>query len=72
MIEKKLVTLEDGLTFATNPNNLLLALKGMSSSEELLSQGGQGNGLNASRKPTNVPRPPARSGSPSSMLDMIE
>src|SRR5436309_331607 len=30
MIESETVTLEDGLSFATNPNNLQLALKGMS------------------------------------------
>src|SRR3712207_2956652 len=34
MIERKLVTLEDGLAFATNPHNLMLALKGMSITED--------------------------------------
>ncbi|MBA3247972.1 MAG: PilT/PilU family type 4a pilus ATPase [Pyrinomonadaceae bacterium] len=34
MIEKKVVTLEDGLTFATNPHNMLLALKGVSSGDD--------------------------------------
>jgi twitching motility protein PilT len=36
MIESKLVTLEDGIAFATNQNNLLLALKGLSSSEDYI------------------------------------
>ncbi|HEX8000147.1 MAG TPA: PilT/PilU family type 4a pilus ATPase [Pyrinomonadaceae bacterium] len=36
MIERKTVTMEDGLAFATNQNNLLLALKGLSSSEDYI------------------------------------
>ncbi|HKR01125.1 MAG TPA: PilT/PilU family type 4a pilus ATPase [Pyrinomonadaceae bacterium] len=36
MIERKIVSLEDGLAFATNQNNLLLALKGLSSSEDYI------------------------------------
>jgi len=36
MIESKVVTMEDGLGFATNQNNLVLALKGLSSSEDFL------------------------------------
>lgn len=36
MIENKIVTMEDGLGFATNQNNLVLALKGLSSSEDFL------------------------------------
>jgi twitching motility protein PilT len=35
-IERKIVTMEDGLAFATNQNNLLLALKGLSSSEDFI------------------------------------
>jgi twitching motility protein PilT len=34
LIERKVVTLEDGLAFSTNQNNLLLELKGLSSSED--------------------------------------
>ncbi|HKZ76708.1 MAG TPA: PilT/PilU family type 4a pilus ATPase [Pyrinomonadaceae bacterium] len=34
LIESNVVTLEDGVTFATNPNNLLLSLKGLSSGED--------------------------------------
>jgi twitching motility protein PilT len=33
-IDRKIVTLEEGLSFATNPNNLQLALKGMSAAED--------------------------------------
>jgi twitching motility protein PilT len=36
MIERKTVAMEDGLAFATNQNNLLLALKGLSSSEDYI------------------------------------
>ncbi|HYO99477.1 MAG TPA: PilT/PilU family type 4a pilus ATPase [Pyrinomonadaceae bacterium] len=36
MIENKTVTLEDGLTFATNQNNLLLELKGVSGKEDFM------------------------------------
>jgi twitching motility protein PilT len=34
MIEDETITLEDGLSFATNQNNLLLQLKGLSSTED--------------------------------------
>ncbi len=36
MIEQKVISMEDGLAFATNPNNLMLALKGLSSSEDYI------------------------------------
>ena len=36
LIERKVVSMEDGLGFATNQNNLLLALKGLSSSEDFM------------------------------------
>jgi twitching motility protein PilT len=35
-IERRLVTLEDGLSFATNQNNLLLSLKGVTAAEDYL------------------------------------
>ncbi len=35
-IERKVVTLEDGLAFATNPHNLQLALKGVSAKEDFI------------------------------------
>lgn len=36
LIENNVITLEDGLNFATNQNNLLLSLKGLTASEEFL------------------------------------
>jgi twitching motility protein PilT len=38
MIEDKIITLEDGLSYATNQNNLLLQLKGLSSTEDYLNK----------------------------------
>src|SRR3712207_6202149 len=35
-IEREIVTLEDGLSFATNPNNLLLTLKGLSTADDFM------------------------------------
>ncbi|HEX8424319.1 MAG TPA: PilT/PilU family type 4a pilus ATPase, partial [Pyrinomonadaceae bacterium] len=40
MIEQKLVTLEDGLAFATNQNNLLLELKGVSGKDTFVHDDG--------------------------------
>ncbi|HEX8494220.1 MAG TPA: PilT/PilU family type 4a pilus ATPase [Pyrinomonadaceae bacterium] len=57
MIERKIVTMEDGLAFATNQNNLLLALKGLSSSEDFIRA--ENNSLGAMPEPE-------------SMLSMIE
>jgi twitching motility protein PilT len=59
LIENNTITLEDGLTFATNPNNLMLSLKGVTASEEFLQRGGN-----------RVPLPTLRD--PVSMLSMIE
>ncbi len=42
LIENGTITFEDGLTFATNPNNLLLSLKGVIASEEFLQRKGNG------------------------------
>src|SRR5438128_4680974 len=36
LIERKVITLEDGLSFATNQNNLLLSLKGLTSGEDFV------------------------------------
>ena len=36
MIEAGTVSLEDGLAFSTNQNNLLLSLKGMTASEDFI------------------------------------
>jgi twitching motility protein PilT len=65
MIEKEIITLEDGLSFATNQNNLLLQLKGLSSTEDYV------------HPPQNQPQPaiiapPPSPKSGNSVLDMIE
>src|SRR2546422_2253355 len=36
LIERQVITIEDGLAFATNQNNLLLELKGLASSEDFI------------------------------------
>jgi len=65
MIEKKMIKMEDGLSFATNQNNLLLQLKGLSSTEDYVNQG----------KPKNAPvpvAPPPPVENPDSVLNMME
>jgi twitching motility protein PilT len=72
MIESETITLEDGLSFATNPNNLMLALKGMSASDDFRMP--ERDTLSAKRHASSRPYAgaPARPSSNSSMLDMIE
>ena len=41
LIEQNVITVEDGLGFATNQNNLLLSLKGLTSSEDFIRTQGQ-------------------------------
>ena len=36
LIEREIVSVEDGLAFATNQNNLLLGLKGLTSSDDFI------------------------------------
>ena len=76
MIEEGTITLEDGLSFATNPNNLQLALKGMSATDDF--RPAEASGFTAKRPagarafpatPATPARPTAGGGS---MLDMIE
>ncbi len=57
LIRRNVITQEDGLTFATNQNNLLLTLKGLSSSEDY---------MRAEKSPANAPQEFG------SMLSMIE
>ena len=40
LIESKTITLEDGLAFATNQNNMLLSLKGMTAAEDFIRREG--------------------------------
>jgi len=72
MIEAGTLTLEDGLSFATNPNNLQLALKGMSATDDF--QPAEASAFTAKR-PAGArafPAAPARPAGPGSMLDMLE
>lgn len=62
LIEKQEVTLEDGLSFATNQNNLLLQLNGLGSTEDYINQHSQpGTGA--------LPPPPKPQ---TSFVDLIE
>ncbi len=65
MIETNLITLDDGLSFATNQNNLMLQLKGLASTEDFLAQGQQ-----PAHQTPAIPPPTPRSTN--SFLDMIE
>ncbi len=67
MIETKKISLEDGLSYATNQNNLLLQLKGLSSTEDYVNQA-RGT-MNA---PAPMAPPPPATTNPTSVLDMIE
>lgn len=59
LIERRVVSLEDGLAFATNQNNLLLELKGVTAGEDYMNR--EGNGV-----------PLATVSEPGSMLSMID
>ena len=64
MIEKQIITLEDGLSFSTNQNNLMLQLKGLSSSDDYA------NAQPQPMQPMSIP--PTPPPTPNSFLDMIE
>ncbi len=69
MIERKIITLQDGLSYATNQNNLLLQLKGLSSTEDYANPG-------SLKRPAVEPiariAPPPAPPSTTSVLDMME
>ena len=68
LIEKGMITMEDGLSFASNQNNLLLQLKGLSSTEQY-------NNAYARRKSQPMPAPvmpPPPAKDSDSVLNMIE
>lgn len=65
MIDRKEISMEDGLSFATNQNNLLLQLKGLSSTEDYVNKS-RGKGMPAPM----APPPPVEN--PDSVLSMIE
>jgi twitching motility protein PilT len=64
-IESNLISLDDGLSYATNQNNLLLQLKGLASTEDY-QKDGKPRVANIAGAP--VPPPPTTT----SVLDMIE
>lgn len=65
MINDKKITMDDGLSFATNQNNLLLQLKGLSSTEDYANAGR----ITPMPKPM-IPPPPV--DNPDSVLNMME
>ncbi|MBX3290634.1 MAG: PilT/PilU family type 4a pilus ATPase [Acidobacteria bacterium] len=67
MIEAGQISLEDGLSYATNQNNLLLQLKGLASTEDYVN-----NGSTARPAVEPLAPPPPVAQSSSSVLDMIE
>lgn len=67
LIEKGLITMEDGLSFATNQNNLLLQLSGLASTEDYIKM--HGAGAKAMPAPA-IPPTPVKN--PDSVLDMVE
>ena len=67
MIESGTITLEDGLSYATNQNNLLLQLKGLSSTEDYQNNGRSAKPVNDPVVPQAMPKSPA-----TSVLDMME
>lgn len=66
LIENETVSLEDGLSFATNQNNLLLQLKGLGSTEDYVNAQSKAN-ANGS-----LPAMPQPAAPKNSFLDMIE
>jgi twitching motility protein PilT len=69
MIEQGIVTLEDGLSYATNQNNLLLQLKGLSSTEDYLNNNKNGR---PAVEPISPAPAAATASSGNSVLDMLE
>ena len=69
MIENKTITLDDGLSFATNQNNLLLQLRGLASTEDFVNPPLK-KPVPAQQSP--VPVPPPTPNTAKSFLDMIE
>jgi twitching motility protein PilT len=66
MIEEKVITLEDGLSYATNQNNLLLQLKGLSSTEDYLNKSSARPHVDA------MMPPPSAMPTTASVLDMMD
>ncbi|MCU1288883.1 MAG: pilus retraction protein PilT [Acidobacteria bacterium] len=64
LIDNKTISLEDGLSFATNQNNLLLQLKGLSSTDDYSTPKSPHKSVSINPLPPPTPR--------NSVLDMIE
>ncbi len=54
LIESRTITLEDGLAFATNQNNLLLSLKGMTAAEDFIRREGDHMPMSAFSEPGSM------------------
>jgi twitching motility protein PilT len=67
LIQKEIVTLEDGLSYATNKNNLLLQLKGLASTEDFIED--QKDEIREHTPTAPLPNP-HKSGN--SVLDLME
>lgn len=65
-VRKELITLEDGLSYATNQNNLLLQLKGLANTEDFI---GESKEASDNSMADIMPEPPKKEGS---VLDMME
>ncbi len=67
LITKETVTLEDGLSYATNKNNLLLQLKGLASTEDFIDREAE-----EKKEPTPTAPLPTQHDPTKSVLDLIE
>ncbi|MBX3299588.1 MAG: PilT/PilU family type 4a pilus ATPase [Acidobacteria bacterium] len=65
LIDRGDISMEDGLSFATNQNNLLLQLKGLASTEDYINKAQQ-------QKPASPVAPPPQELRNDSVLNMIE
>jgi twitching motility protein PilT len=68
LIVKETVTLDDGLSYATNKNNLLLQLKGLGSTEDFIQE--QKKEIAGQTPTAHIPPQPQKPSN--SVLDMIE
>jgi hypothetical protein len=68
-IESEMITLDDGLSYATNQNNLLLQLQGLASAEDYQNET-KSKSVNISGAP--IPAPPPTTTPTTSVLDMME
>ena len=72
LFERETITLEEGLSFASNPNNLLLALKGMSLTDEFTAPEERAGATKRPAPARAFAQPRPRPSAGASILDMIE